>query len=114
MGFGKLIFPILFRDIQAAKEGRNEDIILFPGLKNHPGFKASAAKFLAEQKKAQAPAAPPKVEPKQEPIKAEPAPQMEGRVATVNRKKQSRGRTIMDPLAARDEGSTYKKKLLGD
>ena len=51
---------------------------------------------------------------KVEPKKVESAPQMEGRVPTVKRKTPSRGRTIMDPLAARDEGSTYRKKLLGD
>jgi hypothetical protein len=39
---------------------------------------------------------------------------MEGRVATVNRKKQSRGRTILDPLTEKNERSTYSKKLLGD
>ena len=55
-----------------------------------------------------------KQEPKKaEPKKAEPAPQMEGRVATVNRTKQSRGRTILDPLATKDSGQTYKKRLLG-
>ena len=114
MGFGKVIFEIMHKDIRAAQTGRWKDILLFHGLKNHPGFQASAAKYLAEQKKAQAPAAPPKVEPKQEPEKVEPAPQMEGRVATVKRKTPSRGKTILDPLAARDEGSTYRKKLLGD
>ena len=61
-------------------------------------------------------ATPKKVEQKQEPkkVEPEPAPQMEGRVPTVNRKTQSRGRTIMNPLAGKNEGSTYKKKLLGD
>ena len=114
MGMAKLLMQIVHKDIRAAEEGRNQDIVLFHGLQNHPGIQADAAKFLAEQKKAQAPAAPPKVEQKQEPKKVEPAPQMEGRIATVNRKTPSRGRTIMDPLAARDEGSTYRKKLLGD
>ena len=112
MGFP--IMPIMHKDIKAAEEGRPEDIILFHGLQNHPVAKARAEKFLAEQKKAQAPAAPPKVEPKQEPKKAEPAPQMEDRIATVNRKTPSRGRTIMDPLSGKSEGSTYRKKLLGD
>jgi hypothetical protein len=114
MGFGKVLFEIMHKDIRAAETGRNEDIVLFHGLQNHPVAKSRAAAYLAAQKKAQAPTAPPKVEPKQEPKKAEPAPQMEGRVATVNRKTPRRGKTILDPLAARDEGSTYRKKLLGD
>ena len=112
MGFP--IMPIMHKDIKAAEEGRPEDIILFHGLKSHPGIQADAAKFLADQKKAQAPKAPPKVEPKQEPKKVEPAPQMEGRVATVNRKTPSRGKTILDPLSTKDSELTYRKKLLGD
>ncbi len=112
MGFPAM--DIMHKDIKAAEEGRPDDIILFHGLKSHPFTLARAAKFLAAQKKEQAPKAPPKVEQKQEPKKAEPAPQMEGRVATVNRKTKSRGQTILDPLAASDEGSTFKKKLLGD
>jgi len=40
--------------------------------------------------------------------------QKQGRVPTVNRQKKSRGKTILDPLAVKDEGSTYRKKLLGD
>ena len=63
-----------------------------------------------QSKRVDKPAASPKPEPK----KAEPAPQMEGRVATVKRKTPSRGRTILDPLSGKNEGSTYKKKLLGD
>ena len=114
MGMAKLLMQIVHKDIRAAEEGRNQDIVLFHGLQNHPVAKARAAKFLAEQKKAQAPAAPPKVEPKQEPKIVEPAPQMEGRVATVNRKTPSRGKTILDPLSTKDSELTYRKKLLGD
>jgi hypothetical protein len=56
----------------------------------------------------------PAASPKPEPEKAEPAPQMEGRVATVKRKTPSRGRTIMSPLSEKDPELTYRKKLLGD
>ena len=114
MGMAKLLMQIVHKDIRAAEEGRNQDIVLFHGLQNHPGIQADAAKYLAEQKKEQAPKAPPKVEPKQEPKKVEPAPQMEGRVATVNRKTPSRGKTILDPLATKDSELTYRKKLLRD
>jgi len=50
------------------------------------------------------------------PQKAKPATpiQTKGRVPTVKRKRQSRGRTIMGPLAGKNEGSTYRKKLLGE
>ena len=101
---------IMHKDIKAAEEGRPEDIILFHGLKSHPIAQARAAKFLAEQKKAQAPKAPPKVEPKQEPIKAEPK-KIESTPQPVTPKK-TRGQTIMDPFATKDV--TYRKKLLGD
>jgi len=43
-------------------------------------------------------------EQKKEPKKVDP----------VKRKTPSRGRTILDPLSGKNEGSTYKKKLLGD
>ena len=58
--------------------------------------------------------AKPAVSSTPEPKTVEPAPQMEGRVPTVNRKTPSRGRTILDPLSGKNEGTTYRKKLLGD
>ena len=68
----------------------------------------------AQSKQVNKPVVSPKPEPKKESKKVESAKQMEGRVATVNRKKQSRGRTILDPLTEKNERSTYRKKLLGD
>jgi hypothetical protein len=97
----------------ALAKARGEPTKGFHNIVPNPNNPEIAAIYAA-QKKVQTPKAPPKVEKKQEPIKAEPASQMEGRVATVNRKKQSRGTTIMDPLQKNDERSTYRKKLLGD
>ena len=115
MGFMPILMKQAERDAYA--KARGEPTKVFHDIQPNWGH-PEMAKILAAQKKAQAPKAPPKVEPKveqkQEPKKAEPAPQMEGRVATVNRKKQSRGRTILDPLATKDSGQTYKKRLLGD
>ena len=62
-------------------------------------------------------ATPQKSQPIAKTDETKPTPlkqQTEGRVATVNRQKKSRGKTILDPLAVKDQGSTYRKKLLGD
>ena len=116
MGFMPILLKQAERDAYA--KARGEPTRVFHDVQPNWGH-PEIAKIFAEaaaQKKAQAVKAPQprvaKVEPKT--VEPEPAPQMEGRVPTVKRKTQSRGRTIMNPLAGKNEGSTYKKKLLGD
>jgi len=118
--FGKIATEDAFR------KARGEPTVSFHNIvpnRNHPEIAA----IYAARKKAQQSKALPKVEQKQTggtvlapqktaSQKAKPATprQKEGRVPTVKRKTQSRGRTIMNPLAGNNEGSTYRKKLLGD
>jgi len=115
---GPLMLDIFLQDTKRVQRG--EPTLIFHNIKTYENgvLKDMTRTPQAPQASQAPPKVEPKVEPKQEPekaepIKAEPAPQMEGRVATVNRKKQSRGRTILDPLAINDPGQTYKKRLLG-
>ena len=116
MGF----FGTIARE-DAFRKARGEPTVSFHNIVPNPNHPEIAAIYAA-QKKAQQSKALPKAEQKQmggtvpASQKAKPAPaiQKEGRVPTVKRKRQSRGRTIMGPLAGNNEGSTYRKKLLGE
>ena len=107
MGFMPMLKTIWEKD--AFAKARGEPTQVFHNIQPNPNNPEIAAIY-AEQKKAQAPKAPPKVEPKQEPIKAEPK-KIESTPQPVKSKK-TRGQTIMDPFATKDV--TYRKKLLGD
>jgi hypothetical protein len=113
MGFMGLLTDQVWEDARA--KARGEPTKIFHDVRPNPDNPEIAAIYAA-QKKAQTAKAPQKVEQKQAPKQAEPAPQIEGRVPTVKRK--TRGTTIMaGPLAIESQGgtgTTYKKKLLGD
>ena len=110
MGFMELLISQAGKDAYA--KARGEPTRIFHNIQPNPNH-PEIAKIFAAQKKAQTAKAPQPSVTKVEPEPA-PAPQMEGRVSTVKRKTPSRGRTILDPLLGKSEGSTYEKKLLGD
>ncbi len=124
MGFTRILTTQFKKDVDAANRGEPTELFHFDqenplGPKVAPMVPfAKAVPFVKqklEHEQKQTGGAVPAPQ-KTAPQKAKPAPaiQKQGRVPTVKRKRQSRGRTIMGPLASKNEGSTYRKKLLGE